>query len=83
MQSLHSAAYKRFVERLIAARESRRPTQSEVARRTGWPQSRISRMETGERRVDVIELSELAKLYKKRLGWFVPRSLRRRVTRPR
>lgn len=31
------------------------------------PQSRLSRMESGERRIDVIELAEIAQLYRKPL----------------
>jgi transcriptional regulator with XRE-family HTH domain len=38
-------------------------TQTEAAQRLGVPQSRISRIETGERRIDVAEMVELAKLY--------------------
>jgi transcriptional regulator with XRE-family HTH domain len=39
------------------------------------PQSRLSRMESGERRIDAIELAELARLYGKPLSFFVPRDL--------
>ena len=46
-------------------------TQGEAARHLRVPQSRLSRMESGERRIDVIELSELARLYGKPLSYFV------------
>jgi hypothetical protein len=36
------------------------------------PQSFVSKIESGERRVDVVELSELAKLYQKPLDFFLP-----------
>ncbi len=45
-------------------------TQREVSARIGRAHSFLSKCETGERRVDVLELLELAKLYKKPLQYF-------------
>jgi len=73
MRSTHSPAYRRFLGRLVDARKSAGLTQREVGRALRIPQSRVSRMESGERRVDVIELDGLARLYGKPLTWFVPR----------
>ena len=42
-----------------------------VARRLGKPQSYLSKCESGERRVDVVELAEFARLYGKGLDFFV------------
>jgi len=72
MRSTHSPEYRQFLDRLIAARHARRMTQDDVARALRIPRSRVSRMESGERRIDVIELAEFARLYKKRLTYFVP-----------
>lgn len=69
--SPHTAAYKLFRRRLVAARIEQGLTQAEVARFLKWHQPRISHMETGERRVDVIELAALAKLYKKPITYFI------------
>jgi transcriptional regulator with XRE-family HTH domain len=49
--------------RLREAREYRGFSQEEVGKYLGVPRSAISLMETGARRVDVIELKKLAKLY--------------------
>jgi transcriptional regulator with XRE-family HTH domain len=46
-------------------------TQDEVAHRIKRPQSFVSKIESGERRVDAVELSELAKLYRKPLDFFL------------
>lgn len=71
MRSTHTSAYKTFLSRLVAAREKAGLTQVQVASELGIPQSRVSRMESGERRVDVIELLAFARLYKRPLEWFV------------
>lgn len=69
--SFHSAAYRRFRQRLKEARVlSAGLTQREVARKLGKPPSYVAKIETGERRVDFIELQVLAKLYKKPLSFF-------------
>lgn len=74
MRSLHSPAYKTFFKRLVAARAKSGLTQGDVARRLGIPQSRLSRMESGERRIDVIELDEIALVYGRTITYFLPRS---------
>ncbi len=66
------SAYGFFRARLTEARESAHLTQREVGEKIGRPQSYVSKCESGERRVDVIELAELAALYNRPLGWFVP-----------
>lgn len=58
-RSVYSSRYKRLRDTLIAERERHGITQAELAARLGRPQSFISKVESGERRVDVIELLEL------------------------
>lgn len=55
----------------MGARNEAGLTQVDVAQRLKKPQSYISKIERGERRVDVTELSILAKIYKKPLDYFV------------
>jgi DNA-binding transcriptional regulator YiaG len=74
MQSVHTPAYRAFLQRLVAARVKAGLAQGEVARLLRMPQSRLSRMESGERLVDVLELDALARVYRKPLSYFVPRS---------
>jgi len=62
--------YDAFLKRLRQARLKAGLTQEEVARRLGKPQSFVSKCESGERRVDVVELTRLAKLYGKTLDFF-------------
>jgi len=42
----------------------------EVAKRLGRPNSFVSKCELGERRVDVVELRQLAQIYRKDLSFF-------------
>jgi transcriptional regulator with XRE-family HTH domain len=45
---------------IVAARKKAGLTQLEVAERLGKPQSYVSKVESGERRIDVVELIEIA-----------------------
>lgn len=67
---LHSAAYRRFLERLRAARLGADLTQVDVATALGKPTSFVSKCELGERRVDFVELVTFARLYRKPLDHF-------------
>jgi transcriptional regulator with XRE-family HTH domain len=70
--SVHSAKYRAFLTRLREARERAGLTQAEVARALGKPQSYVSKCESGERRIDAIELQEFAELYSRPLSVFLP-----------
>jgi transcriptional regulator with XRE-family HTH domain len=63
MKSVHSRRYQRLLDRLKAARRTAGLTQVDVARALGKPQSFVSKCESGERRIDVVELEVLARLY--------------------
>ena len=63
-------AYKRFLARLIQARREAGLTQVQVAKRLGKAHSFLSKCELGERRVDFVELQQLAKIYGKDISFF-------------
>jgi len=46
-------------------------TQIDVAKALRRPQSFVSKCESGERRVDVIELEDFARLYRKAVSFFL------------
>ncbi len=71
MRSLHSPRYRRFTKRLREARVRAGMNQVEAARALGRPQSFIAKIESGQRRVDVIELQDLARVYRKSLSFFL------------
>ena len=70
-KSIHSNKYKRVIEQLRTARLEVGLTQNEVAEKLKRPQSYISKIERGERRVDVTELVEIADIYKKPIDYFL------------
>jgi hypothetical protein len=63
--------YRNFLSKLREARIGAGLTQIAVARKLGRPQSFVSKCESGERRVDVVELQEFSRIYGKPLVFFV------------
>jgi len=70
-KSIYSKEYKGVVDKLKKARQKAGLKQEEVASKLKKPQSFISKIEAGERRVDVAELKQLAKIYKKDINFFI------------
>ena len=68
---IHSKEYKDIVTKLKKARLNAGLKQEEVAFKLKKPQSFISKIEAGERRVDVAELKQLAKIYKRDINFFI------------
>jgi transcriptional regulator with XRE-family HTH domain len=65
MATRHPERYRTLLLRLREARKEAGMSQEQAAAALGVPQKYISRVETGERRVDPFELQELADLYSK------------------
>lgn len=59
-RSVFSKRYARLCELLIEARQQADLTQAELAKALRRPQSFVSKYERGERRLDLIELLEVA-----------------------
>ena len=57
-KSLHSRHYKSIIARLVAERESKGISQTELAHKLGSTQSVVSKIERAERRLDVHEFIE-------------------------
>lgn len=70
-KSLYSPNYERFLVKLRAARIRAGLTQTDAAIRLGRPQSFVSKCESGERRVDVVELGQFCRAYNLTLLRFV------------
>ena len=63
--------YDNFLAKLCKAREEAGLTQRDVAQQLGMFHSWISKAESGDRRLDVMELMLLADLYKKPASYFL------------
>lgn len=58
--SVFTQRHQEFIQFLVAARKAAGVTQVELADRLGRPQSFVSKVERGERRIDVIEFCQVA-----------------------
>lgn len=75
-KALQAKRYRAFLERIRQARLEAGLTQTELAARLGRPQTWVSKSELGERRVDFVELEDLAAACGKPLGYFRTRAAR-------
>lgn len=70
-KSIHTNERAIFVRRLKEARMATGLTQAEVAKKLTASQSWVSKIESGELRVEAIWLNRLAKLYGKKIEYFL------------
>jgi transcriptional regulator with XRE-family HTH domain len=70
-KTIYSKDHKYIVEQLKKARKEAGFEQSEVAKALGRTQSYVSKVESGQRRIDVVVLKEFSKIYKKPLDFFI------------
>ena len=69
--SLYSKEHKTIVEKLKKARQEAGLDQIEVSKRLGRSQSYLSKIESGQRKIDVVQLKKFAALYKKDIKFFI------------
>jgi len=70
-KSIYSKEYKNTIGKLKQARFEIGLKQEDVAKKLKKSQSYISKIERGERRIDITELKELAEIYKKDITYFI------------
>ena len=68
---IYSKDHRYIVERLKTARLEAGLDQAQVAKVLGKTQPYISKMEAGQRKVDVVTLKEFVRIYKKPLDYFL------------
>lgn len=71
VKSIRTRECAYFIERLRRARLEAGLTQTQVAKKLKRPQSHISNVESGQQRVDVVELQFFAKIYNKDINYFI------------
>jgi transcriptional regulator with XRE-family HTH domain len=69
-KALHTKRYRAFLERLRDARLQAGLTQVDLAAKLHRPQTWVSKCELGERRVDFVELEDVAAACGKPLTFF-------------
>ncbi|MFH1771330.1 MAG: helix-turn-helix transcriptional regulator [Candidatus Omnitrophota bacterium] len=68
---IFSKDHKYLVDRLKKARNDSGLDQKKVAELLKVSQSYVSKVESGQRRIDVIQLKKFAQIYKKPLNFFI------------
>lgn len=68
--STYTEEYQKFLKQFRKARKDANLTQVQVAKILDQPQSYVSKCESGEKRIDIIELQRFAKIYKKPISYF-------------
>ncbi|PEH71570.1 MULTISPECIES: helix-turn-helix domain-containing protein [Edwardsiella] len=61
MSSIYSYEYQSIIKTLKARRIELKITQAQLAQELGKPQSFVSKIESGERRLDIIEFVHIAR----------------------
>lgn len=72
VRGVHKPRYKAMLKRLREARIAAGLTQVEVAKALQRTQVFVSKCESGERRIDPIDLADFAKVYRKPVSFFIP-----------
>ena len=70
-RTIRTKEYAIFIERMIQARKDAGLRQIDMAKKLRRPQSYISRVESGEYRLDILEVKNFAKLYNKDVKYFL------------
>ena len=70
-KTIFTDSHRELVSQLVKARKQAQLKQVEVARKLGRTQSYVSKIESGERRIDIVQLKEFARIYKKKVSSFL------------
>ena len=70
-KTVYSIEHRYMVERLKRACKEAGLGQEKVAKLLGVSQSYMSKVESGQRRIDLVQLKQFARIYKKPLNFFI------------
>lgn len=71
-KTIFDKRYRRVIQQLTIARQKRGLTQQQLGTRIGWPRSTVSKVETLERKLDLLEAHVLANTLGLRLSDLEP-----------
>ena len=69
--NLYTKEHKAIIEKLKKARVEAGLDQVEVAKKLNKTQSYISKIESGQRKVEALQLKKFAKIYNKDINYFI------------
>jgi transcriptional regulator with XRE-family HTH domain len=70
-KTIYTDSHRQLVRQLIKARKKAKLKQADVAKKLGRTQSYISKIESGQCRIDTVQLKEFAGIYKKKIDFFL------------
>ncbi|MBI5613552.1 helix-turn-helix transcriptional regulator [Candidatus Gottesmanbacteria bacterium] len=70
-KAIYTNEHKNLIEKLKSARLSAKLDQKTAAHRLNKSQSYISKMESGQRKVDLVQLKQIAQVYGKNIDYFI------------
>ncbi len=70
-KTIYSKEHKYAVEKLKNARAEAMLDQNQAAKLLNRSQPYISKIESGQRRIDIVQIKEFAKIYKKDISFFI------------
>jgi len=70
-KTIYSKEHRYLVKQLKKARGEAGLSQEQVANLLHRTQSYVSKIESGQRKIDIVQLKKFAKIYKKSLDFFI------------
>ncbi len=70
-KTIFTESHRKLVQQLVKARKKANLRQNDVAKKLGRTQSYISKIEAGQRRIDIVQLKELSAIYKRKIDFFI------------
>ncbi|MCD6471202.1 helix-turn-helix transcriptional regulator [bacterium] len=70
-KTIYSKEHRYLVKQLKKARKEMGLSQEQVANLLHRTQSYVSKIESGQRKIDIIQLKEFAEIYKKDISYFI------------
>ena len=70
-KTIYSKEHRYIVKQLKKAREKAGLSQEQVAKILDTTQSYVSKIESGQRKIDIVQLKKFAEIYKKPINFFI------------
>lgn len=70
-KSIYTNEHKNLIDKIKSARRSAKLNQKTAAKRLKKSQSYISKMESGQRKIDLVQLKQIALIYGKNINYFI------------